>query len=114
MALPLATLQAMTTTDAADRVSLLRVRVDDGVDPERVRAEIVRAIPRVTAISTAGAIALAHFRLLVPGWRGALIAWLAVVWIANVYMSLFVRLRLDIKRERVEISKEEEEATAPR
>jgi len=30
------------------------------------------------------------------------------VWVANLYMSLFVRLRLDIKRERVEIDKEEE------
>ena len=51
----------------------------------------------------AGAIVITGFRLLVDGWPGALIAWLAVVWVANVYMSLFVRLRLDIKRERVEI-----------
>jgi hypothetical protein len=56
----------------------------------------------------AGAIALTGFRLLMPGWRGALIAWLAVVWVANVYMSLFVRLRLDIKRERVEIEDKQE------
>ena len=48
-----------------------------------------------------------HLRLLVPGWRGTLLAWLAVVWVANIYMSLFGRLRLDIKRERVEISQEE-------
>ena len=52
----------------------------------------------------AGAVALTGFRLLVTGWTGALIAWLTLVWVANVYMSLFVRLRLDIKRERVEIS----------
>ena len=58
----------------------------------------------------AGAVALTGFRLLMPGWRGALIAWLALVWVANVYMSLFVRLRLDIKRERVEIDVEEREA----
>jgi hypothetical protein len=61
----------------------------------------------------AGAIALTGLRLLMPGWRGALIAWLAVVWVANVYMSLFVRLRLDIKRERVEIDVKEQE-TSPR
>jgi hypothetical protein len=48
----------------------------------------------------------------VPGWPGALLAWLAVVWVANVYMSLFVRLRLDIKRERIEIKVEEGEAGA--
>ena len=59
---------------------------------------------------SAVAIWLSGFRLLVGGWVGALIAWLAVVWIANVYMSLFVRLRLDIKRERVELDVEEEKA----
>jgi hypothetical protein len=58
------------------------------------------------------AVGVSGFRLLVPGWPGALIAWLAVVWVANVYMSLFVRLRLDIKRERVEIKAEEGEAGA--
>ena len=62
----------------------------------------------------AAAVLLTGFRLLVPGWTGAVIAWLTVVWVANVYMSLFVRLRLDIKRERVEISAEEREAGALR
>ncbi len=49
------------------------------------------------------------FRLLVPDWRGAILGWFTLVWIANVYMSLFGRLRLDIKRERVEITAEEQE-----
>ena len=57
----------------------------------------------------AGGILLVDLRLLVPGWRGALLAWLATVWVANVYMGLFARLRLDIKRERVEINREEQE-----
>jgi hypothetical protein len=55
-------------------------------------------------------VALSGFRLLLSGWVGALIAWLTVVWVANLYMSLFARLRLDIKRERVEINMEEGEA----
>jgi hypothetical protein len=58
----------------------------------------------------AAAIGLTGFRLLLNGWVGALIAWLAIVWVANLYMSLFVRLRLDIKRERVEINVEEGKA----
>jgi hypothetical protein len=58
----------------------------------------------------AGAVWLTGFGLLVPGWRGALLAWLALVWVANLYMSLFVRLRLDIKRERVEVDREERDA----
>jgi len=60
----------------------------------------------------AAAIAVSGYRLLVPGWAGAVFAWLTLVWVANVYMSLFVRLRLDIKRERVEINVEEKEAQA--
>jgi hypothetical protein len=51
----------------------------------------------------AAVVGVTGYRLLLPGWRGATIAWLTLVWVANVYMSLFVRLRLDIKRERVEI-----------
>lgn len=49
------------------------------------------------------------YRLLLPDWRGAVLGWFTLVWIANVYMSLFGRLRLDIKRERVEIKGEERE-----
>ena len=56
----------------------------------------------------AGAVGLSGFRLLVPGWVGAAIAWLTLVWVANLYMSLYGRLRLNIKRERVEINIEEE------
>jgi hypothetical protein len=55
----------------------------------------------------AGTVLITDYRLLLPDWRGAVIAWFTLVWIANVYISLFGRLRLDIKRERVEIKKEE-------
>ena len=58
----------------------------------------------------AAAIWLTDYRLLLADWRGALLAWFAMVWVANVYMSLFGRLRLDIKRENVEIKVEEKEA----
>ena len=51
---------------------------------------------------------LAHFQLLFVGWRGYLLGWFALVWIANVYMSGFNRLRLDIKHENVEIALEQE------
>jgi hypothetical protein len=53
------------------------------------------------------AVLMTGFRLLLPDWRGAILAWLSLVWVANLYMSLFGRLRLDIKRERVEIKAEE-------
>lgn len=51
----------------------------------------------------AAVVGFADYRLLLPDWRGFVLAWLSVVWVANVYMSLFGRLRLDIKRERVEM-----------
>lgn len=50
---------------------------------------------------------LFRYRLLYMGWRGYVVAWFALVWIANVYMSLFNRLRLDIKHENVTIEAEE-------
>jgi hypothetical protein len=34
-------------------------------------------------------------------------AWFALVWIANVYMSIFNRLRLEIKHENVVIATEQ-------
>ena len=48
-----------------------------------------------------------HFQLLYAGWRGYLVGWFALVWIANAYMSLFNRLRLDIKHENVAIAVEQ-------
>jgi hypothetical protein len=49
------------------------------------------------------------FKLLFDDWRGWVIAGFALVWVANQYMSLFARLRLDIKSERLEIAVKEEE-----
>jgi hypothetical protein len=50
---------------------------------------------------------LTQFKLLFMDWRGYLIGFFALVWIANVYMNLYSRIRLDLKRERVEIAAEE-------
>jgi hypothetical protein len=53
------------------------------------------------------ALLLFRYQLLYAGWRGYVIAWFAVVWIANVYMSAFNLLRLDIKHENVTIAVEQ-------
>jgi hypothetical protein len=47
---------------------------------------------------------ITQFQMLYIGWRGYLISWFALVWVANIYMSLFNRLRLDIKHENVNIA----------
>lgn len=52
---------------------------------------------------TAAFLILTRYKLLYTDWRGYLIAGFSLVWIANIYMSIFGRLRLEIKRERVEI-----------
>ena len=52
---------------------------------------------------------LTRYRLAYGDWRGYFVAWFSLVWLANVYMSLYGRIRLDIKRERVEIAAEERE-----
>jgi hypothetical protein len=49
-------------------------------------------------------LAITHFQLLYHGWRGYLVSGFALVWVANIYMSAFNRLRLDIKHENVEIA----------
>jgi len=46
---------------------------------------------------------ITRYKLLFDDWRGYLIGGLALVWVANQYMSLYAHLRLDIHKERVEI-----------
>ena len=54
-------------------------------------------------------VALTAFRLLLDDWRGYVIAWFAVVAVANLYMSLYSRLRVDIKSEGLEAKVKEQE-----
>lgn len=62
---------------------------------------------------TALVLLLTRFQLLYAGWRGYLLAEFALVFVANVYMSLFNRLRLDIKHENVVIAVEQQNAPKP-
>jgi hypothetical protein len=52
---------------------------------------------------------ITQFKLLYTDWRGYLVALFALVWVANQYMSIYNRLRLDIKHEQVEIRTKEKE-----
>jgi hypothetical protein len=56
---------------------------------------------------TAVFLIITRYKLLVPDWRGYLIAGFSLVWVANVYMGIFGRLRLDLRKERIEITTEE-------
>lgn len=57
----------------------------------------------------AGAILLlTRSALLFNDWRGFILSFFALVWVANQYMSIYNRLRLDIKHEQVEIKAQQE------
>jgi hypothetical protein len=52
---------------------------------------------------------LTGFRLLLDDWRGYLIAWFALVFVANTYLNLYARLRVDITSEKKDIERKEKE-----
>jgi len=45
---------------------------------------------------------ITRYQLLYDDWRGYLIGGFALVFVANVYMSLFALIRVDLKKERLE------------
>lgn len=49
-----------------------------------------------------GMLLLTGYKLLMTDWRGYIIAGFALVWIANVYMSLFAMIRVATKAENIE------------
>ena len=56
---------------------------------------------------SAGVLFATHFTLLFDDWRGYVISWLALVWVANHFVSAYGRLRLGIRSERLEIGLKE-------
>ena len=52
---------------------------------------------------------LTRYHLLLDDWRGYVIAFFALVAVANVYMSSFARLRQEVKSEKLEAKKKEKE-----
>jgi len=52
---------------------------------------------------------ITKYHLLFDDWRGYLIAGFSLVWIANIYMSLYGRVRIDLKKERIETELMEDE-----
>jgi len=52
---------------------------------------------------------ITRYHLLFSDWRGYLLGGFSLVWIANIYMSLYNLIRLDLKKEKTEIQLKEEE-----
>jgi hypothetical protein len=53
-------------------------------------------------------LAITNYTLLYDGWRGYLISGFSIVWIANVYMSIYNLIRIDLKKNNIIAKKEEQ------
>ncbi len=56
---------------------------------------------------TAFILVLSNYKLLINDWRGYVLAFFALIWVANIYMSLYAYVRTDLKKERLLAKKEE-------
>jgi hypothetical protein len=52
---------------------------------------------------------LTGYKFLMGDWRGYLLAGFSIVWIANVYMAIFARIKVDVNLERLKVKKEQED-----
>lgn len=52
---------------------------------------------------------ITHYKILFDDWRGYLISGFSLVWIANIYMSLYGFVRLGIKKEKIELDEKKTE-----
>jgi hypothetical protein len=50
---------------------------------------------------------ITNYKLLFDDWRGYIIGGFALVFVANIYMSLFALIRIDLKKVRLEAEAEE-------
>jgi hypothetical protein len=57
---------------------------------------------------TIGILFLTNYHLLYSDWKGYIIAGFSLVWVANIYMSLYNRIKMDIKKDKIEIAEKEE------
>src|ERR1700712_3102955 len=56
---------------------------------------------------TLAALLMSGYKLLFNDWRGYVVAFFALVFVANVFMSLFALIRIDLKKVRLEAETEE-------
>jgi hypothetical protein len=58
---------------------------------------------------TAAFLVITRFKLLYDDWRGYLISFFSLVFVANAYLNLYSRLRVDIASEKKEIEAKQRE-----
>jgi hypothetical protein len=57
-----------------------------------------------------GFLILTGYRMLLDDWRGYILSFFGLVFVANMYMSLYARLRVDIRAERALADMKERQA----
>ena len=55
---------------------------------------------------------VSKYHLLFNDWRGIFIGGFSLVWIANIYMSIFFRIKIEIKKEKITIEEKEQQQQA--
>jgi hypothetical protein len=55
---------------------------------------------------------ITRYKLLYDDWRGFMVSGFSLVWLANIYMSLYGIIRLGIKKENIELDEVQEEIKA--
>ena len=85
-----------------------------GRDGRRLSEHWAEGPTSYLGIAVAGSffLVLTRFRLLLDDWRGYPISFFALVAVANVYMSSFGRLRQEVKSEKLDAEKKENELKA--
>jgi hypothetical protein len=58
---------------------------------------------------TAFILIITKYHLVYDDWKGYLVGGFSIVWIANIYMSIYARIRVTLKKERIEADLIEEE-----
>jgi len=58
---------------------------------------------------TALMLIITKYHLLYDDWKGYLVGGFSIIWIANIYMSIYGRIRVNLKKERIEADLIEEE-----
>ncbi|MDQ7948738.1 MAG: hypothetical protein REI78_04045 [Pedobacter sp.] len=58
---------------------------------------------------TALILLMTQYQLVYPDWRGYILSGFSIVWIANVYMSIYNLIRIDLKKQKIIAKKEEQE-----
>jgi hypothetical protein len=58
---------------------------------------------------TAAMLLITRYQLIYDDWRGYFIGGFSLVWIANIYISLFALIRVDLKKVKFEANLKEEE-----